>query len=348
MRVKGIARSVALLYHALVADLAIQSDGSCFGRARTKYFENFLAGRLQTDKEDLVVREEVTPEQAARLVFQPGINERFHLPETAMPIARSTHLLALMKDGFDLSIDQKEIEEFDATDFRPEFDLREEPTLDAMIPLGHQKMNWFELSPKFFFKGTEISADQATRLSKEGMIEFQGRLYRVKSGDMPSLKRLTAFWASIQGKEAAATKSKRRKTEDTYYQLPRSQTLELLALRAGGVKVRGGKKWDEVTKFYDSMGQPRDYKAMPESFKAELQQYQHQAVQWLNDLRALGLGGILADDMGLGKTVTSLAFLESLRATGKMGKSLVLVPTSLTYNWASEAEKFTPEMAAII
>lgn len=348
LRVKGIARSVALLFHALVADLAIQSDGSCFGRARTKFFENFMSGRLPNDREDLVVREEVSSEEAAKLVFQPGINERFLLPETAMPLARSTHLLALMKDGFDLSIDQKQIEEFDATDFRPEFDLREEPTLDAMIPLGHQKINWFELSPKFFFKGSEISIDQANRLSKEGMIEFQGRLYRVKSGDMPSLKRLTAFWASIQGKDASLTKTKRRKTEDTYYQLPRSQTLELLALRASGVKVRGGKRWDEVTKFYDAMGSERDLAAIPDSFKTTLQTYQHQAVQWLSDLRSLGLGGILADDMGLGKTVTSLAFLESLRAKGVMGKSLVLVPTSLTYNWASEAEKFAPEMPVAI
>src|SRR5690606_28127780 len=57
-----------------------------------------------------------------------------------------------------------------------------------------------------------------------------------------------------------------------------------------------------------------------------------------------GLGGILADDMGLGKTVTSLAFLESLRSEDKMGPVLILVPTSLTYNWLSEAERFAPEL----
>lgn len=350
VRLRGLSRAVTQLFYAMVGDLAAATDGACFGRARTKYFENFLSGRAMIEREDLVVREAIEPADAAKLVYQPGISERFVLPETAVPLARSIQLLGLMRKGFDVSIDGKLIEEFDATDFRPEFTLEEgeDAATDQPIPLGHQKINWFELSPKFFFKGTEISSDQASRLSKEGMIEFQGRLYRVKPNDLPSLKRLTQFWASIQSKGAALTRSKRRKTEDTYYQLPRSQTLELLALRAGGVKVRGGPKWEEITRFYDSLGTERELRAIPESFKTTLQPYQHSAVQWLRDLRALGLGGILADDMGLGKTVTSLAFLELLRSEGVMGRTLVLVPTSLTYNWASEAEKFAPEMPTLI
>ncbi len=347
--VRGISRAVAQLFYSMVADLAAATEGTCFSRARTKYFENFLSGRTMVEREDIVVREVLDASQAAKMVYQPGINERFLLPETNLPIARAINLLSLMRKGFDLSIDGKVIEEFDASDFRPEFTLEEgEDEPDKTIPLGHQKINWFELSPKFFFKGTEISSDQASRLSKEGMIEFQGRLYRVKPNDLPSLKRLTQFWASIQSKDAALSRSKRRKTEDTYYQLPRSQTLELLALRAGGVKVRGGPKWDEITKFYDSLGTERPLRAIPDTFRTTLQPYQHSAVQWLRDLRSLGLGGILADDMGLGKTVTSLAFLELLRHEGIMGRTLVLVPTSLTYNWASEAEKFAPEMPALI
>jgi superfamily II DNA or RNA helicase len=350
-RVRGIPRFVAMLFYSLVADLAANTEGTCFGRARTKYFETFLNNRTLMEREDLVVREHVDAAAAAKMVYQPGISERFLLPETSLPLARAVNLLALMRKGFDISIDGKVIEEFDASDFRPEFTLVEgsdEDESGAPIPLGHQKINWFELSPKFFFKGTEITSDQANRLSKEGMIEFQGKLFRVKPNDMPSLKRLTAFWASIQSKNATLTRSKRRKTEDTYYQLPRSQTLELLALRAGGVKVRGGPLWDQITKFYDSLSTERELHPIPDSFKTTLQPYQHAAVQWLRDLRSLGLGGILADDMGLGKTVTSLAFLEVLRSEGRMGRTLVMVPTSLTYNWASEAEKFTPDMPAMI
>ena len=350
IRVDGLSRAVALLFHAMVSDLADATSGGCFLRARTKYFENFMNGRTTPEREDLAVRAAVDQATSARLVYQPGIGERYLLPEASFP-PRGKHLLGLLHEGFELSIDGKGVEEFEASEFRPEFTLREDGEEGGLetIPLGSPKINWFELHPKFFFKGVEITGDQATRLSKDGMLEFQGKLYRVKTQDMPSLQRLTRFWASIQGGPGAGlTRGKRRKTEETYYPLPRSQTLELLALRASGVKVRGGEKWDSICKFYDSLNDARPSLALPESFKTRLQPYQETGVQWIRDIHGLSLGGILADDMGLGKTVTTLAFLELLRTEEKMGAVLILVPTSLTYNWLAEGARFAPEMPVTI
>lgn len=343
-RIQGLSRKIALLFHAMVADLAVGTHGQCFTRPRAKFFENFMNGRATPEREDMAVRSAVDAETAARMVYQPGINERYRLPDSAIP-PRGEYLLRLLHHGFELSIDGKFVEEFDATDFRPEFNLRDS-TLETAVPTGGFKIDWFELNPKFFFKGSEISIEQASRLSREGLIEFQGKLYRVKSQDMPQLNRLSRFWSSLQGPNAGVMKGpRRRKTEDTFYQLPRSQTLELLALRASGVKVQGtAARWKEICKFYDSLDLERPRFELPDSFKTELQPYQTTGVQWINDLFELGLGGILADDMGLGKTVTSLAFLESLRVRGKMGPVLILVPTSLTYNWLSEAARFAPEM----
>ncbi len=48
--------------------------------------------------------------------------------------------------------------------------------------------------------------------------------------------------------------------------------------------------------------------------------------------------------MGLGKTIQTLAFFEILRVANPHGPILVVVPTSLMYNWQSEAEKFTPDL----
>ncbi len=343
-KIAGLIRAVALFFHAIVADLASDTRGVCFTRARTKYFENFMNGRPSIEREDLAIRREVDREQATRMIYQPGIGERYILPDSSRP-PHGTNLFLLLGRGFELFIDGRQIEEFAASDFKPEFNLREatEEPSDA-IAVGAHKINWFELSPKFFFKGVEITGEQATRLSKEGMIEFQGRLYRVRPNELPSLKRLTQFWSTIQSGSSGLTRGKRRRTEDTYYQLPRSQTLELLALRASGVKVRGGQRWDDITKFYDSLHLSRPMFTPPPSFRTKLQPYQTIGVQWLKDLYQLGLGGILADDMGLGKTVTTLAFLEALRVDERMGPCLVLVPTSLTYNWLSEAERFTPEI----
>lgn len=343
IRLKGLSKAIVRLFHAFMADIAAATDGACFTRARTKYFADFLNGRPNPEREDLAVRVALSAEASARAIYQPIVGDRFLLPETSLP-PRGAHLLNLLNQGFELSVDGKEIEEFDADEFRPEFTVREERPEGDVIPIGKGKIDWFELHPRFFFKGAEITVEQAGRLAREGMIEFQGRLYRVRDRDLPSLKRLTQFWASIQGHNAGLLRAKRRKTEDTYYHLPRSQTLELLALRASGVKVRGGERWDAICRFYDSLDKDRPPLQLPETFHAKLQPYQVTGVQWLRDIFELGLGGILADDMGLGKTVTSLAFLESLRIEERMGSCLVLVPTSLTFNWISEAARFTPEI----
>lgn len=77
----------------------------------------------------------------------------------------------------------------------------------------------------------------------------------------------------------------------------------------------------------------------PKGFRGKLRPYQEVGLGWLHFLREFSLGGCLADDMGLGKTVQVLALLLSRR--GK-GRSLVVVPRSIVFNWKSEAERFTP------
>ena len=64
----------------------------------------------------------------------------------------------------------------------------------------------------------------------------------------------------------------------------------------------------------------------------------------MNFLRSYNLGGCLADDMGLGKTVQTLALLQKIHEADDAGSSLLVMPTSLIYNWEKEAEKFTPNL----
>ena len=80
-----------------------------------------------------------------------------------------------------------------------------------------------------------------------------------------------------------------------------------------------------------------------------LRPYQRRGYAWLMSLHALGMGGILADDMGLGKTVQTLAaLLACVRNEGERLPSLIVAPTSLTYNWLSESRKFTPELSVLL
>ena len=87
----------------------------------------------------------------------------------------------------------------------------------------------------------------------------------------------------------------------------------------------------------------------PEPLGSRLRPYQATGFAWLQTLARLSLSGILADDMGLGKTVQLLSLLLWAKKTENRGKPSILVaPTSLLYNWAEEAGKFTPELSLMI
>lgn len=86
----------------------------------------------------------------------------------------------------------------------------------------------------------------------------------------------------------------------------------------------------------------------PNTFKGELRPYQKAGYNWLHFLNQYNFGGCLADDMGLGKTVQTLAFLQSQKEQGHQESSLLIMPTSLVYNWEMEAKKFTPDLKVLV
>ena len=65
-------------------------------------------------------------------------------------------------------------------------------------------------------------------------------------------------------------------------------------------------------------------------------------------LNSYNFGGCLADDMGLGKTVQTLTLLQSEKERGADNASLLVMPTSLVYNWEHEAKKFVPDLKILI
>jgi SNF2 family DNA or RNA helicase len=86
-----------------------------------------------------------------------------------------------------------------------------------------------------------------------------------------------------------------------------------------------------------------DYQ-QPLGFKGELRPYQKAGYNWLRFLNEYKFGGCLADDMGLGKTVQTLSLLQHQKEIGIPNASLLVMPTSLVYNWQKEAERFVPEL----
>ncbi|MEG0995078.1 MAG: DEAD/DEAH box helicase, partial [Bacilli bacterium] len=75
-----------------------------------------------------------------------------------------------------------------------------------------------------------------------------------------------------------------------------------------------------------------------------LRGYQEEGIRWLYNIHKCDFGGILADEMGLGKSVQTLYFIDRLLKEDKEAKILIVVPTSLVYNWENEIKKFTPHL----
>ncbi|MCK8492422.1 DEAD/DEAH box helicase [Spirosoma sp. RP8] len=88
--------------------------------------------------------------------------------------------------------------------------------------------------------------------------------------------------------------------------------------------------------------------AVPQGFNGTLRPYQQAGYDWMNFLRQYRFGGCLADDMGLGKTVMTLAMLQGQKEAGALEPSLLVMPTSLLYNWELEARKFTPNLRVMV
>jgi len=84
---------------------------------------------------------------------------------------------------------------------------------------------------------------------------------------------------------------------------------------------------------------------VPQEITAQLRPYQKEGLNWLNFLDEMKWGGILADDMGLGKTLQVLTFLQHVLRKNQT-TNLIIVPTSLLFNWENEIRKFAPGLNA--
>lgn len=83
---------------------------------------------------------------------------------------------------------------------------------------------------------------------------------------------------------------------------------------------------------------------VPEKLNATLRDYQKEGLNWLHFLDEFSFGGCLADDMGLGKTIQIIAYFLTRHEKGNTRPNLVIVPTSLLFNWQREMDKFAPHL----
>lgn len=201
-------------------------------------------------------------------------------------------------------------------------------------------IDWFEIRPEIRCDGVVLDeAEWRVALQQGGLIDAEGRL-RVL--DRQSLEQLRAIFA-LTGEAPAdrgATKIVR---------VPRLQILDWLALREQGITV--SLPAEDEAALARLLGFTRiAARPLPKGVQATLRPYQRDGYAWLAFLYEHRFGACLADDMGLGKTLQAICLLAAIpdgrikTSSGVKGPHLVVVPTSLLFNWEQELARFAPDL----
>lgn len=192
----------------------------------------------------------------------------------------------------------------------------------------NENIDWFDIKALILFGDFEIPFQELRKLILKGQNELQlpnGEVAVIPISWLNDYSEL--FYFSEHNSDAKPILKK--------HHLALVHELE----KAEHSKVVMNKKLNQL-KDFDRI----DDHPMPIKFKGKLRPYQKAGYDWLQFLNQYKLGGCLADDMGLGKTVQTLALLQSQKEGGVEEASLLVMPTSLVYNWQKEAKKFTPKL----
>lgn len=205
---------------------------------------------------------------------------------------------------------------------------REIERIEPRIDIRASGDSWFELSVDMVTKsGERFSPADIQRLLRSGQSSTRLKNLKVAVFD-PGL--LDEF-------QQALVDCNPQQPQPGQYRISRAHAGYLDAIaKEKGATVRGDTTWQAWT---EALERPDKLPVFPLGNLEEiLRPYQKTGVYWLRYLAKNGLAGIIADEMGLGKTVQALAFLRTLK-----GKAIIICPSSLIFNWAREAAKFTPE-----
>lgn len=153
-------------------------------------------------------------------------------------------------------------------------------------------------------------------------------------------------WGRLKPVVAALGDLYRLEGHEQKLRLATPDAAQLSALEGVPLQWQGGEQLRDLAERLRTP--PCDIQAPPEGLQATLRPYQLQGLAWMQNLRALGVGGVLADDMGLGKTLQTLAHLLCEKQAGRLDRpAMVVMPTSLVPNWLDEAARFAPSLKVL-
>ncbi len=186
------------------------------------------------------------------------------------------------------------------------------------------RRDWFGLEG-----GVEVDGARVTLAVLLETIRAGRRYVKLAEDDFVVLEQ------ALVDRLAAVEPAARQVKDEVVVTVGAAEAVQALGSSAGSFEA--AEAWHAAV---SRMEAARDLQPMlPQGVQATLRPYQLQGFEWLARLSTWGLGACLADDMGLGKTLQALSVLLYRQAEGP---ALVVAPTSVTFNWAREAARFTP------
>lgn len=253
------------------------------------------------------------------------------LKELGLDLKNSKSVLNKMKALEWLSIHKDQLEQNN-------FSIHQKNLTDKKYFLGSYSINvevkenidWFDIFAVVKFGEFEISFFELRKLilkKKNEIVLPNGEIAVIPESWIQEYAELFAFAFEQQNGEHHLALKK--------HHLALVQELETSNL----ARVTMNRKLEKLRNFDEIEDAPA-----PDKFSGALRPYQKAGYNWLRFLHKFNFGGCLADDMGLGKTVQTLAMLQAMKESGETVPSLLIMPTSLIYNWEMEARKFTPDL----
>lgn len=194
-----------------------------------------------------------------------------------------------------------------------------------------ENIDWFDIHARIKFGEFEIPFKELRKLILKKKVEF-----KLPNGEIAIIPEA---WLTRYADLFALSETHGDKERPV---LKKHHVNLLRELEEGNLaKVHLSEKFRSLNSFSGIKSYP-----LPVGFNGELRPYQRAGYNWLRFLNEYKLGGCLADDMGLGKTVQTLTMLLAEKEANA-GPSLLIMPTSLIYNWEMEASKFTPDLRVL-
>ncbi|MCT8954096.1 DEAD/DEAH box helicase [Pseudomonas lundensis] len=334
------------------------------------YREHYVSGQKNTDvlirQDDHVLRikrhpetENAYREQLRALGFKIATRQSKALPESAGELFEMVNdsawlnftlnqMNSLRDQGWELQIDEhfgfdlSPVEDWYANvDEAPERDWFD---LELGIIVNGQRLSLLPILLNLMRSHTEILSPEKLAKRRDDELILVNIPAIPNSTHVPlqvalpygRLKPVLATLGEFYLGEPGAT-TLRIKSADA----PRLNALDAIPLRwEGGEQIRG---------FAQRLRDIKDFSvAPPQGLNATLRPYQLEGLSWMQSLRQLEVGGILADDMGLGKTLQTLAHILCEKNAGRLDRpAMVVMPTSLIPNWMDEAAHFTPQLKVL-